>query len=131
MRVSNILLKRKFIWLTLYIATSILLPLIIFNVFFSFLHIFAGMTVVLTLSVSRQQVQYAFSRHDQAKNQKNERWLMICNFRQNLFEVITRTCPERKSVATSNTVCTVVYVKEKICSCNQSIYKRNIYYRRG
>jgi hypothetical protein len=129
--VPNILLKRKCIWLTLFIATSILLPLKIFNVFFAFLRIFTGMTVVPTLSISRQQDQHAFSRHDQAKKQKNERVLMICNFRQNLFEDIVLTCPERKFVATSNTVCTVVYVKKNFFSCNQSIYNRNNYYRRG
>jgi hypothetical protein len=123
---SNTLFKIKFIRFTLCIATFILLLRLIFNVFLFFLHNIAGMTVVISLSVSRQQVQHVFSRHDQAKNK-----IMICNFRQDFFEVITRTCPKRKAAATSNTVCTVVFVKGRIYSCNQSIYKRNIYYRRG
>jgi hypothetical protein len=119
------------IWLTLFLVITILLPLKFCNVCFAFLRIFIGMTVVPTLSVTRLQDQHAISRHDQAKKQKNERVLMIYNFRQYLFEDIVLTCPERKFVAASKTVCTVVYVKNKIFFRNQSIYNRNNYYRRG
>jgi hypothetical protein len=81
--------------------------------------------------VTRQQDKHANSRHNQAKKQKNERVLMIYNFRQNLFEDICLTCPERKVVAASKTVCIVVYVKKKNLFHNQSIYNRNKYYRQG
>jgi hypothetical protein len=74
------------------------------------------MMVIPTLSVARLQDQHAISRHDQAKKQKNERLLMTYNFRQYLFEDIALTCPGKKVVAASKTVCTVVYVKNKFFS---------------